>query len=408
MSTASASEDSGEPPLLTRDFALLLAVQLAFGFAFSSFFLLPKYVVTHLGGNASHVGLVGALTVATAVLASLLAGRQLDRGPRRPLIVVGVLLSVATSLAFLGVERLGGYLYALRAVQGVSFGLFYVAAATLVADLAPQARLGQALGWFGAAALLMNAIATLAAERIAHDFGWRAVFVSAAAAGCAALLLALTLREPPLAGGAGERSERDREARPQPSHAATEPQPSRWPVLWASAAGGAAFGVMFTFTQPFALSLGEARLSPLFTGYTASALLVRVAFGSLADRLGRARVAAAALAFYALVVAATAALTPGWLGAVGLAFGLAHGAFYPSLNALALEGASHHQRGTISAYFSAAFNAGTLVVTFCFGHMAQAFGYPSIFLIGALLTASGCPLLWRQTRRKPWLARPLS
>jgi MFS family permease len=124
----------------------------------------------------------------------------------------------------------------------------------------------------------------------------------------------------------------------------------------------------------------------------------------LADRLGRARVGAAALGFYALVVAGTAWLQPGWLWALGLAFGLAHGAFYPSLNALALEGASHRGRGIIAAYFIAAFNAGVLVVTFGLGQVAEAHGYPTVFLLVALLTASGCPLLFGRVRRKAsWL-----
>jgi len=33
---------------------------------------------------------------------------------------------------------------------------------------------------------------------------------------------------------------------------------------------------MFTFTQPLALSLGDTNISPLFAGYTAAALLVRL------------------------------------------------------------------------------------------------------------------------------------
>jgi MFS family permease len=180
----------------------------------------------------------------------------------------------------------------------------------------------------------------------------------------------------------------------------------RLAVLWAAAAGGAAFGVMFTFTQPLALSLGDSNISPLFAGYTAAALLVRLGFGNLADRLARARVAGAALAFYALVVAATAGLARGWLGVIGLGFGLAHGAFYPSLNALALEGVTRGERGRVGANFNAAFNGGVFLVTFCFGQVAQAYGYRVVFLLVACLSSSGCYLLFSQAR-KSWLARPL-
>lgn len=395
MSTTASSGEPSEPDLFTRDFALILATQLAFGFAFSSFFLLPKFVVTELHGSPSQVGYVGATAVLAAVLSSPLCGKLLRRGARRPIMALGCLLSGIGAIGFLGVTEVGGYLYALRAVQGVGYTLYFVGAATLVADLAPASRLGQALGWFGSAGLLMNAIATLVAERVAHDFGWRSVFVAAAVSGVVGSLLALILTEAhrsPLTGSTS-------------SGAGAGPAASRVPVLWAAAAGGAAFGVMFTFTQPLALSLGDTNISPLFAGYTAAALVVRLAFGTLADRLGRARVGAAALAFYALVVASTAALGPGWLSVVGVGFGLAHGAFYPSLNALALEGAAREQRGNIGAYFNAAFNGGVLIVTYCFGQVAQVYGYRIVFLLVAGLTCSGCFMLWGQMR-KSWLARP--
>ncbi len=396
MSSVATSEEPSEPPLLTREFALVLATQLTFGFAFSSFFLLPKYVVTELHGSPSQVGYVGALAVVAAVLVSPLCGKLLDRGGRRPLIFLGCLLSGLTGLAFLGVTQIGSYMYAVRAVQGVAYTLYFVAAATLVADLSPPSRLGQALGWFGSAGLLMNAVATLVAERIAHDFGWHAVFALAGASGLLGAFVALLLREP--------------KRQPKPAATAvTRPAPlpnNRLAVLWAAAAGGAAFGVMFTFTQPLALSLGDTNISPLFAGYTAAALLVRLVFGNLADRLGRARVGGAALAVYSLVVAATAGLSRGWLGVLGLGFGLAHGAFYPSLNALALEGVAREQRGTVGAHFNAAFNAGVLLVTFCFGQIAQQYGYRVVFLLVACISASGCFMLWSQAR-KAWLARPL-
>ena len=60
----------------------------------------------------------------------------------------------------------------------------------------------------------------------------------------------------------------------------------------------------------------------------------------------------------------------------------------------------------IGAYFNAAFNAGVLFVTFCFGHLAQSYGYRVVFLLVAGITASGCFSLLGPTR-KAWLARPL-
>lgn len=371
-----------------------MLAQLAFGFAFSSFFLLPKFVVTQLFGSPSQVGYVGATSVVAAVLVSPWCGKVLDRGPRRPLLFAGCLLSAVAALAFLGVTQVGWYLYAVRALQGASYTLYFVAAATYVADLSPASRLGQALGWFGCAGLAMNAVATLIAERIAQSHGWHAVFYSAAAAGLLGAIITLFLREPPT----------------KPKRAATTLLPTSLPtsrlvVMLAAVAAGAAFGVMFTFTQPLALSLGDTNMGPLFAGYTVMALGVRVFFGSAADRFGRARVSGLALAFYSLVVAVTAGLSRGWLGVVGLGFGLAHGALYPSLNALALEGVEREQRGMVGALFNAAFNAGVFLVTFCFGQIAQAYGYRVVFLLVACFSVSGSLLLWAQSR-KSLLTRP--
>jgi MFS family permease len=394
MSSVPASEESSEPPLFTRDFALVLLTQVTFGVAFSSFLLLPKYVVTELQGSPSEVGYVSALAVVAAVLSSPLCGKLLDRGGRRPLMLAGCLLSGVAALAFLGVTHIGPYLYAVRALQGISYTLYFVAAGTLVADLAPAARLGQALGWFGSAALMMNAVATLLAERVAHDFGWHVVFAGAATTGFIGAAVTLFVREP-----------RHQAKAVQLLQARRDVAGARLAVLLAAVAGGAAFGAMSTFTQPLALSLGDANISPLFAGYTAMALAVRLLFGNLADRFGRARVSGAALALYSLVVAATAGLGHGWLGPVGMGFGLAHGMFYPSLNALALEGVRREERGTVGAHFNAAFNGGVFIVTFCFGHVAQAYGYRVVFLLVACLSVMGSFLLWSQAR-KSWLARP--
>jgi MFS family permease len=383
------SEEPSEPPLFTRDFALVLATQLTFGYAFSSFFLLPKFVVTELHGTPSQVGYVGGLSVVAAVAVSPLCGSLVDRGGRRRLILAGCLLMALSALAFLAVSAIGPYIYAVRAVQGVAYTFYAVAGTTLVADLAAPSRLGQALGWFGAGGLVMNAIATVVAERVARAFGWHMVFQAAALSGFAGALLTLALREAP----------RPLRAESPAFGAVLGPQPSRLPVLWAAAAGGAAFGVMFTFTQPLALSLGETNISALFTGYTVAALLVRLAFGNLADRVGRARVGGGALALYSLVVATTAALGRGWLGLLGLGFGVAHGAFYPSLNALALEQVPRERRGMVGAHFNAAFNAGALLVTLCFGQVAQSFGYRVVFLLVAALSATGCFMLFAQPRK---------
>ena len=67
----------------------------------------------------------------------------------------------------------------------------------------------------------------------------------------------------------------------------------------------------------------------------------------------------------------------------------------------------HVAAGLVERAGNRLFNAGVLIVTFGLGRVAEAYGYPTLFLLVALLTASGCPLLLGQMRRRSWLVPPL-
>ncbi len=372
------------PRLYTRDFVALLVTQAAFGYSSSAFQLLPKFLDRELGADATRIGAVVATFGIASVVATPLMGSLVDRASRRDTLAAGALLLTATSLAFATVDALGPLVYALRAVQGVAFGMAFVAGSTLAVDEAPPERLAQALGVFGLTMLSMNAVGPLVTEELARGAGWPVAFVAAGGGGLACALLTRAIREPrrdPEADGAGGglravlgRSRQRRIALVV--------------VLTASACG-----VMFAFHQPFALALGIERVSPFFAGYAAAAIVARVGVGQWIDRLGRRRVALVCLALYAAVVAAMAALASVGLLVLGLAFGVAHGLFFPACNALAVEDMPPAQRGKVMAIFIAAFNLGFSLGPLGLGRVADAAGFPPVFLIAAGGAALGLVVL---------------
>jgi MFS family permease len=166
--------------LLSPGFTRLLVAQACFGYAFSSYFLLPKFLVTQLHAGPAEIGRVTALYGLFVVVCLPAMGVVVDRFGRRDFLTAGALVMAAASLAFVAVDRVGPLLFALRAVQGIAFAMAFVAGATLAVDEAPPERLGQALGIFGLTFLAMNAIAPAASEEIALRAGWPATFVVAA------------------------------------------------------------------------------------------------------------------------------------------------------------------------------------------------------------------------------------
>jgi MFS family permease len=372
--------------LFTPAFALILATQMSFGFSFSTFFLLPKYLATELHAGPAAIGQVTAAAMVAAVLAVPWIGRAIDRYDRRSLITFGALVSAAAALALIPIREIGPALFALRAFQGVALALVFSAAATLVSDIAPAARLGQALGLFGTASLVTNAIAPAFGEEIAARAGYAPVFVFGAVTALACAALAMFL--------------------PKPARAAAPPLslPTRYDaetfrVFYCICAIGVGFGTMLTFSLPFAIALGARKVSDFFIGYTATAAGVRLVFGGLADRVGRRRIAVAALLIYGCSLFAGAALRPGWLGVLGAVFGIGHGLAYPSLNALVVEGVPSARRGRFMALFNGCFNAGVALSTFALGSLAKHAGYPWAFATAGLAAFSAVWLLGLRSPR---------
>jgi MFS family permease len=380
--------------LLSRPFVLMLCAQFFFGLSYSTFFLLPKYLAREMHADARAIGAVASTALLSGVLAVPWIGSALDRGRRRPFITWGALVNAVSACGFASVHSIALPLYALRAVHGISYALVFNATVTLATDLAPARQLGQAIGLCGAAGMVANAIAPAAAEWIADRQGWSLVFWLAAGAALVASACSLGIRE---RRGSATPAAIARE--PAPSALALIRDPKRIGAFLASAVAGAGFGVMFTFTQPFALGRGANQVSGFFVGYTLCALAVRVFLGGLADRVGRARVAFFALALYGLVLCLTSQLRPDLLFAFGACFGLAHGLLYPAINALGAEGVPRSRRGSVMSYFSGCFYGGFALWVLGAGWLARSYGYPLLFLLTGLLLWAALPVLPRQGKR---------
>lgn len=379
------STPTSEPEaLLTRPFVLLLLVQFCFGLSYSCFFLLPKWLAREFHANPSVIGAVAAASLLAGVVASPHMGALLDRGARRPFITYGALVNALSGAAFALLHSVSAPLYVLRVVHGISYALVFNAVLTLAADLAPAKKLGQAIGLCGAAGMVANAIAPAVAESIADHQGWGLVFLLAGGAALSSTLLSLFVREPRAVAPVPQAADAAQDSA-LPSVFSLIKDPNRTGAFICAFANGAAFGVMFTFTQPFALSLGAGHVSSLFVGYTVCALSVRLFLGSVADTYGRRRVAFAALVLYGLVAVMTSLLRPNLLFVVGGGMGFAHGLLYPALNALAAEGVPRARRGAVMSYFFACFNTGFAAWVLGLGLVAKSHGYAVVFLATGIL-----------------------
>jgi MFS family permease len=298
--------------------------------------------------------------------------------------IAGALIFTASVVGFGHLREVGPLLYVLRILHGVGNTLIVGGAATLVTRLVPAGHHGRAFGTAGAASLMMNALASSATEHIADAFGWGIAYTGAGTV--CALALGVAWRQSRLASAV--------EAAPVSNSPGRAARRAR--IGYATLAAGAGFGMMSTFTQPYAISLGAKHVASLFVGFTLTALLVRVGLAGLVDRLGRRRSACIALVIYAVTLLAASILRPAALFALGLGFGVAHGIVWPALSALAVETAPAGRVGSALTRVQALFAAGTMLSVWLGGQLVASIGYGLSFVAVGVAVSGGAVALARE------------
>ena len=379
--------DESRPRLVTLPFVVVVAASFAYFLAFGALLpTIPRLVVGPLAGGSLAVGLaVGAFSL-SAMLLRPVAGRVGDRRGRRMLTVGGAAV-VALSVAGYGLARSVPVLAALRLLTGVGEALFFVGAVSVVNDLAPESRRGEALSLFTLALYGGLAVGPAVGEAVLARFGFDAVWWAAAVAAAVAGGLGMCLPETRPAGAAP--------GRPPPRllhRAAVVPGG----ILATSVIGFTAFAA---FVPLYALELGMSGSTLVLGTYSAIILAIRGLGAPLPDRLGPARTAGSALAASITGLA----LMGAWAEPAGLFWGAAllavgQALAFPALMTLAVRAGPASERGSVvgafTAFFDLAFGLGGLAM----GAVAAAVGYRGAFVVAAGVAAVGLAAVTRVCR----------
>lgn len=339
---------------------------------FASFFLLPLFIRS-LGGSEAQIGAVMGTAGLSSLLVLPLVGLTIDRFGRRTFLIAGACGMTAAAVGFQFVHQLGPALFALRALQGVSFAAAFTATTTFAADLAPRAQRARALGLFGLSTLLTHAIAPGLGEEVIRRAGFPALFGLATLCTVVAAVIALPLPAPVQPTRTVARSER----RLQRVH---------WVIAATMSLAGAGFGAVMTFIPTYVTGHQLGRVGYFFAAYTSTAILTRLIGAGASDRFGRRRVILPALLLLGVSIVWLARIDslPG-LFAAGALFGTAQGISYPTLHAFLVDVASEAQLGRTQALFNGAFNLGVTGSAFAFGLVAEWYGDRAMFTLAGLM-----------------------
>jgi MFS family permease len=346
--------------------------------------VLPRYAEGPLGVGNVGIGIaVGAASV-TALLAQPPAGRLGDLRGRRPLVVAGGAVMVAGAAGLLVADHILPVV-GLRLLTGVGEALFLIGGLSIVNDLAPEHRRGEALSLYTLASYGGLAAGPLLGELALGDDRWDAVWLLAAGAAAVAGLLGLRARETraPKAGSSSV-------------HGSWLPHRLGLLPGLVLGLGLFGFGGFNAFIALYALDVGLDGAAPLFALFAIVVVGVRSVGAKLPDRLGPARTVR-----FALVALTAGMLTIGfWDEPVGLyagtfVFSVGQALLFPAVMTLALSRTPGDDRGavagTVTAFVDVAIAAGAIAL----GGVADLGGYSAVFLCSAAISAVGLVLLQR-------------
>jgi MFS family permease len=383
--------------LLTRDFVVLTVSAFFAMCGFSATLpLVPRYVEGELGGSKLAVGIAVGVFSLSAVVARPLVGRLGDERGRRYIIVGGTALTAVTVAAHALATTIP-LLYAVRLAMGVTQGAFFVGTATLVNDLAPVARRGEATNYFSVAVYGGMAFGPLLGETVQSAGGFALAFAAAGAALLLASALALRLPRdrpaPGLAAGGGVAAGAGR--RILIHRAAVAPGL----VLML---GLVTFTALNGFMPLYVEEHDLGRAGTVLLVYGLLVLVMRIVGSKLPDRFGTRRMAAISLAGQAagmFVMGLWISPIGLYAGAVVLAVG---GSFlYPTMLTAAVYGVADHERARATSTFTLAFELSSGVGGPLLGLAAALAGNQATFLVSGLFAVLGLPVLFGWSARRP-------
>ncbi len=383
-------------PLFTRPFVVTCLA--TFFFYLSFYFILPvmPLYVAAMGGTSTQIGLIIGLFAFMAMVLRPPAGWIIDTRGHRSVLLAGMAIFLLASLGYILARSVDAVL-ALRLFHGVGMGLFPTAATVLVAEVAPPARRGEAMGWFGIANSVGLVIGPAAGTAVASRMGFPVLFLAAAGTASVGLVCILLL---PRIGEPSTRSHRAPRLQDFFSRAAVLPSVL---LLFLYVP----YGALVAFIPILATRRGLANPGTFYTIYALAILLVRAKAGRLSDERGRAAVILPGL-LVASVAFAVLGLTSGAIGVlVGAAIcGVGFGAVQPALMALTADRVPSEERGKAMGTFYAAWELGIASGSVGAGLLLKVMDFPLMFLASAAMPMAGALLSLRA--RPPAVPRPLA
>ena len=355
-----------------------------------------------------------------SIVMAFFCGPLVDRHGRRNMYVIGAILCGAPTV-FCALFPTPAVCLTARLIQGIAKGITTVAAASIVAEVVPASRLGEAMGYYGIGTSISMAFGPMLGLLLSSGGAYSRMFFACAAlyGAAAAMGFGITYEKEPA-------YQEIIALRKHPGQGAEGDSPGAYTGIWklierkallASLNYTICFGsyscvlVFITVYSQEILGFGAGAISAFYFLTAATMLLIRTTCGWIFDRKGALWIIVPthlALIFMLLLLASRPDTLAMYL-LTGALYGAGMGLAMPSYNALCVVDSPRERSAQANATFYFMMDFGILIASACFGVLIDSYadpadGYRMMFLIsvGVCLVSlvMSCLCFNEEARRK--------
>lgn len=366
------SSQTSTERIWTKDFILICLANFFIFFGFQMTLPTLPLFVEHLGGNDQLIGWVVGIFTLSALIIRPYSGHLLESKGRAFVYITGLFIFIISVGSYIFAASFI-FLFIMRFIQGIGWGLSTTASGTIAADIVPASRRGEGLGYYGLSGNIALALGPSLGLILVDWVNFGQLFFICAFMGVISLVLAIPIRY----------------VKPEQGKVATKP---RWDFYEKSALKPSIllFFITFTFGAiPSFLPLytNEKEIEGIqvyFVIYALSLMLTRTFAGMVYDHKGHR-----AVFLPGAILIIIAMLLLYWLPnsyalySAAFLYGFGFGIIQPGMQAWAIDSADKRRRGMATATFFSCFDLGIGLGSVVFGQIAHIFNYQTIFLVSA-------------------------
>lgn len=391
-------DQSSKTKLWTKDFIIVSSVNF---FLYLIFYLLlvtiAVYAVEIFDASESQAGLVTGIFIIGTLIGRLVIGRMINLTGNRLMLFIGLAFFTLTSGLYL-INAGITILLITRFIHGMALGVASTATGTIVAQIIPQTRKGEGIGYYSMSITLATAIGPFIGLYMSQHTSYQSIFSFCLGLGVISFILALFMKIPEVKSVSKESSG---------LKISDFIEPKAVPIAFVTLVLALGYSSVLSFINFYAIELNLVEIASFFfIVYAAAILISRPLTGRLMDVKGANSVMYPAFALFGgglLLLSISSNIITLLLSGVLIGFGF--GNMQSITQAIAVKLTPPHRMGLATSTYYIFLDAGLGFGPYFLGFLIPLAGYRNLYLIMGIMVLAATVLYYFMHGSKERAAR---